>query len=285
MKNAFKPLTAVLLALALSATACGADEVSTVAGADSDQSPDATQEDNSQDQTNQDDADQEDRDLPAFDQPNSEEDETEGQEPTAEPASDSVNGEDPADNPSLSLVNGLKQIGTANIGGEIVSPRHHEIVEWGTAESYPEQLQVTFIGGDENCLAATATAHVSEDDTQIIVLLTTGITTDALTRSCLAGEFEHHLNMQLDVGIDGREIVMPGVPDPEPEPATPAPQAFEETLVGMSEESAIEGAESFGYSVRVVERDGEFFAVTEDYRTDRINVVINNGVVASASIG
>lgn len=250
MKNVLKPLTALLLALAIGATACGADEVSTSAGADPAQSPDTSQEDNTQ----------EDRDLPASEQPNTDEENNEA-------------------------AGGLQLIGTANIGGEIVSPQPQEIVELLIAESYPEQLHITFTGGDVNCLAATATAHISEDGTQVIVLLTSGITSDALTKSCLAGEFDHQLNIQLDVGLDGREVLTPGLPDEEPDSAAPAQPAFEETLIGLSEQSASEGAELFGYSVRVTERDGEAFAVTLDYRTDRINVVITDGVVTSASIG
>jgi hypothetical protein len=53
----------------------------------------------------------------------------------------------------------------------------------------------------------------------------------------------------------------------------------------LSESDAEAAAGELGLTVRVVARDGEFFAVTKDYRTDRVNFVIENGVVIKASIG
>ena len=53
----------------------------------------------------------------------------------------------------------------------------------------------------------------------------------------------------------------------------------------MSESDAATAAEERGLTLRVVARDGEYFAVTKDYRTDRVNLVIDNGVVVGANIG
>ena len=45
-------------------------------------------------------------------------------------------------------------------------------------------------------------------------------------------------------------------------------------------------AAEFGLTMRVVQRDGEFLMVTEDYSLDRVNVIVNSGVViALDSIG
>ena len=45
-------------------------------------------------------------------------------------------------------------------------------------------------------------------------------------------------------------------------------------------------AAEFGLTMRVVQRDGEFLMVTEDYSIDRVNVIVNSGVViALDSIG
>jgi hypothetical protein len=38
----------------------------------------------------------------------------------------------------------------------------------------------------------------------VIVTLQVGITEDALSRSCLAGDFEHTLSIALVAGLDGR---------------------------------------------------------------------------------
>ena len=97
-------------------------------------------------------------------------------------------------------------IGTANIGGEIVDPKPHKILSFEIAESYPEQIGVLFEAGAEACLAATATATASDD--QVIISLETGITADALTKSCVAGIFDHRLSIALEEGLDGREVVL-----------------------------------------------------------------------------
>jgi hypothetical protein len=36
--------------------------------------------------------------------------------------------------------------------------------------------------------------------------------------------------------------------------------------------------------VRVVERDGESFVISRDYRGDRVNLVVTNGMVVSATV-
>ena len=59
-------------------------------------------------------------------------------------------------------------------------------------------------------------------------------------------------------------------------------------MIGMSEEEAIqtiEGISSEQLTARVVRRDAENFAVTLDYRLDRINLEIDNGIVTKAFIG
>ena len=173
-------------------------------------------------------------------------------------------------------------IGTANLGGEIVDPVRHAIDDVAVLESYPEQLAISFTAGAEPCLAATATA--TGTDTQVIVTLDVGITTDALAKSCLAGEFGHSLTIALTEGLDGREVVLaPG--EERPPVGEPPAQAFETTLIGLSEQAAEEAAADFGYGWRVVHRDGEEFAVTMDFVEDRINATIIDGVVTDAFLG
>ncbi len=96
-------------------------------------------------------------------------------------------------------------IGEANLNGEVVDPQPHPIDEIVIAESYPEQLGITFTAGDPNCLAADATAEVVGDE--VVVTLLVGITTDALTRSCLADQVQHTISIPLTEGLDGRTVV------------------------------------------------------------------------------
>ncbi len=97
-------------------------------------------------------------------------------------------------------------IGSDNMGGEIVDPKPAIIDGLDILESYPEQVAVNFTAGAEGCTAATAQAFAT--DTQIIIALDVGITTDALSKSCMTGDFSHKLIIALDEGSDGREIVI-----------------------------------------------------------------------------
>jgi len=96
-------------------------------------------------------------------------------------------------------------LGTGNLGGTVVDPKPHPIDDIAIAESSPEQLMVRFTSGDPNCTAADATATAT--GSTVIVTLQVGITEDALSRSCLTGDFEHTVSIALDAGLDGREVI------------------------------------------------------------------------------
>jgi hypothetical protein len=56
----------------------------------------------------------------------------------------------------------------------------------------------------------------------------------------------------------------------------------------LGEEAAIqiiEGISSEQLTARVVRRDGESYAITEDYSLSRINLEIDNGIVTKTYIG
>ncbi len=67
-----------------------------------------------------------------------------------------------------------------------------------------------------------------------------------------------------------------------PSPTSTVPT---EAVIGMTVDQATTWATDHNYTVRVVEVDGQGQPVTMDYRSDRINLVINNGVVTSAKMG
>ena len=86
---------------------------------------------------------------------------------------------------------------------------------------------------------------------------------------------------------------------PEPVPVDPPPDVtvvegpgaggtgFDADLgaiVGLAEVEAIESLRAMGLTVRVVERDGESFVISRDYRGDRVNLVVTNGMVVSATV-
>ena len=65
----------------------------------------------------------------------------------------------------------------------------------------------------------------------------------------------------------------------------PIPDADAAKLLGLNENTAVACAENEGWGVRVVQRDGEEFMVTADYRADRVNLVVENDVVTSVTVG
>jgi hypothetical protein len=92
-----------------------------------------------------------------------------------------------------------------------------------------------------------------------------------------------------------------GGADPVPEPSpmtsqeegaamneiTPDQVTFAEDLVaqGVDEATAASTIEAAGYTYRVIMIDGESLPMTMDYRLDRINLTLQDGIVVDASWG
>jgi hypothetical protein len=69
---------------------------------------------------------------------------------------------------------------------------------------------------------------------------------------------------------------------------SPTVVAVSQEVIGMTEEQAIqtiEGISSEQLAYRVVRRDDEFYPMTMDYRINRINLEIDDGLVTKTSIG
>ena len=73
------------------------------------------------------------------------------------------------------------------------------------------------------------------------------------------------------------------VDEPAGEPAD-EPNDDTEQYVGLTEEEALALAEDNNTTARVVERDGESLPVTMDLRPGRLNLVIEDGKVASVTV-
>ncbi|MGH3443225.1 MAG: hypothetical protein ACRDUY_14535 [Nitriliruptorales bacterium] len=89
----------------------------------------------------------------------------------------------------------------------------------------------------------------------------------------------------------GAEPDQPGEAEPgEPgdagsEGASSDYEALAKEVVGLTEAEATDRILAAGAEPRVVSRDGEDYAVTDDYRTDRINLRIEDGIVVHADVG
>ena len=62
-------------------------------------------------------------------------------------------------------------------------------------------------------------------------------------------------------------------------------QSRANALVGMSESNAKQCADSLNWGFRVGQRDSEMFAMTRDYRLDRVTVVVMLDVVTRVDVG
>jgi hypothetical protein len=54
-------------------------------------------------------------------------------------------------------------------------------------------------------------------------------------------------------------------------------------IVGLTPDEAEAAAADQGWTIRVVAQDGERFIVTEDYNTNRVNLVVQDGKVTAAA--
>ncbi|MEY3823018.1 MAG: hypothetical protein RL628_1126 [Actinomycetota bacterium] len=80
------------------------------------------------------------------------------------------------------------------------------------------------------------------------------------------------------------ETAAPAV-DPTVAPDMSVAQEVADSVVGMSEAEATKTAEAKGLTVRVGSRDGEDFALTMDYRTDRVTLTVKDDKVTAATPG
>jgi hypothetical protein len=57
------------------------------------------------------------------------------------------------------------------------------------------------------------------------------------------------------------------------------------TLIGMKKAAAIDCVNSLAATHRIAQEDGESFALTKDYRMDRVDLTINKGIVTKTTVG
>lgn len=68
-------------------------------------------------------------------------------------------------------------------------------------------------------------------------------------------------------------------------PNARVPGSFDaRVLLGMKEAAATAKVRASGCLIRVIARDGRYFAITADFRTNRVNVAIEGGLVTSIGV-
>jgi hypothetical protein len=68
-------------------------------------------------------------------------------------------------------------------------------------------------------------------------------------------------------------------------PEEPAQAELDATYVGLTKDEAIAAAEEAGVPWRIEREDGEDFALTMDYRPDRVNFSVEDGEVTAVRAG
>lgn len=107
--------------------------------------------------------------------------------------------------------------------------------------------------------------------------------------SALPDEFVEEEGTDIDVPTtDVTEVPVPETIDPS-DPVGDAEieitQEAADTLLGMTEEEATKMAGNNGWGVRVGQRDDEMFALTRDYRLDRVTLTIVADEVTKVDVG
>ena len=162
----------------------------------------------------------------------------------------------------------------------MVDPRLTDPIEVLLNPENSSELWVRFVGGDPNCTAASAEL-AWESSSEIEIELSVGITEDALSRTCADEEFRLRVDVPLNESGEGK--ILSGAVTLR-QPIQLGHGLLPEDFVGLSE---AEAAEIAGEHIewRNIEVEGEALAVTDDYRPDRLNFVIEGGVVTVATRG
>jgi hypothetical protein len=77
----------------------------------------------------------------------------------------------------------------------------------------------------------------------------------------------------------------PDCPPADVADAVAITQERAQLIVGLKEKDAEQCAALLRWSFRVGSRDGEDFALTEDYSLQRVTVVVTKGIVTAISVG
>lgn len=146
-----------------------------------------------------------------------------------------------------------------------------------------QELWVDFIGGDPNCTAARVDVLVETPD-KIGVELAVGLTKDALSRSCMAGEFPLRVVVPMNEPVGDKQISW-SQPATDDAPQMVTPDLTTDDFVGLTEADALAIVEPQLIEYRITRVDDEFFAGTDDYNPGRLNFEIDDGIITSATLG
>ena len=82
------------------------------------------------------------------------------------------------------------------------------------------------------------------------------------------------------------QVFQPGIcPSSEQQQTPTVSNAQAATLVGMKKDTAASCAAKLNWVYRIGQEDDQIFALTKDYRLDRVTVIIKNGLITNSLVG
>ena len=85
--------------------------------------------------------------------------------------------------------------------------------------------------------------------------------------------------------IFGQVFQPASCPTIEPQQSPTVTNAQAATLIGMKKDAATSCAAKLGWGYRIGQEDDQVFALTKDYRLDRVTVVIKKGIITESVVG
>ena len=85
--------------------------------------------------------------------------------------------------------------------------------------------------------------------------------------------------------IFGQVFQPASCPTIEPQQTPTVTNAQAATLIGMKKDAATSCAANLGWGYRIGQEDDQLFALTKDYRLDRVTVVIKKGIITESVVG